>query len=53
MELIKLMLQKKKSDFIFHLAAQALVKESFVNPMENGYSFDIGFCGVRTLITKF
>ena len=40
------MITKTKPDYIFHLAAQSLVKESFENPINTFTSNSIGTCNV-------
>ena len=43
---LKKMINKIKPDYIFHLAAQSLVKESFENPITTFTSNSIGTCNV-------
>ena len=43
---LKKMINKIKPDYIFHLAAQSLVKESFENPINTFTSNSIGTCNV-------
>lgn len=50
---VETVISEIKPDFIFHLAAQALVKESYINPLETLMTNSIGTANVLEALRKF
>jgi len=51
-ENLKYHIKKVKPDFVFHLAAQPLVRESYENPLDTFHTNIIGTCNILEILRK-